>query len=95
MSNITPAENEEERLPAGHVCPVHDRLNERLAGIEASIKELRDAIVGNAPMGQPGLIGRMATVETKVEQHDRKLLTWGSVVCAAGVAISFFKDWLK
>ena len=73
-------------------CEVPSDVPERLARIEEHIGEIKTALVGNPKLGHRGLVSRVEHIEGKVENHDRKLVVWGSIVTAGLVAASFFKD---
>lgn len=57
-----------------------------------SITRVERALSGDSAVGHRGIVQRIDAVETKVETHDRKLLVWGSLLTAVGIAANFAKD---
>lgn len=56
------------------------------------LSEMHTAILGNEKFGQPGLVKRMADVESTVREHDRKIYLWSTIATAAGVALTSVKE---
>jgi len=57
-------------------------IEQRLDNIEDSIKKIELALIGNASLGHKGIVERINVLETVVDRHERRFLTWGSIVTA-------------
>lgn len=83
---------------ATNESPIPNISAEELGGhiviIRKELREIKTALIGNN-LGTPGIIPRLAAVEAQGSAHDRKLLVWGSILSAAGVALVFIKDIIK
>lgn len=69
-------------------------LREDVGIIKEDIREIKAALMGTT-LQPNGIIPRLAKVEDETAAHGKKLLVWGSILSAAGVAFVFVKDlWL-
>lgn len=94
--NIQESNDPSDRLPAPHLAPDWDK---RLQGIEASLAELKAAIIGNSELGHRGIVQRLIALEaradlsdSKTDQIDRKLIKWGGIVTGAMLALEWAKS---
>lgn len=58
--------------------------------IRESVNRIELALVGDQKLGHTGFAERLAIVEKKTEENDRKLLLWGGIATGASVIISKF-----
>jgi len=82
--------NQQNDNPFGEL---HPEVQERLERMESGIYDIKIALVGNE-FGHKGLIPRLEKLESQTEQHDRKLLVWGSILSAAGLVLVYLKDYI-
>jgi len=73
-----------------HATP--ELVSEQLRHIRDTQQEIRLALIGNPSLGHKGLVHRVESIEAKVEQHDRKLLVWGTGITAAITAVQLLKE---
>ena len=55
-------------------------LRVEMATIRESVNRIELALVGDSKLGHTGFAERLALVEKKVEEHDRKLWVWSGAV---------------
>lgn len=82
-----PTQHDPDDAPAAP-CITVDEIKE----IRTSLHEIKLAIVGQPELGNKGVIPRLKSVEEQVEDHDRKLLRWGTTISIIGAVIIFAKD---
>lgn len=69
-------------------------LHDDVSIIKQDMHEIKAALIGST-LQPNGVIQRLTKVEDETAAHGRKLLVWGSILTAAGVAFVFVKDlWL-
>lgn len=65
-------------------------LRVEMATIRESVNRIELALVGDSKLGHTGFAERLALVEKKVEEHDRKLWIWSGGAAVASVVITKF-----
>lgn len=65
-------------------------LRVEMQTIRESVNRIELALVGDSKLGHTGFAERLALVEKKAEEHDRRLLLWSGIATGASVAISKF-----
>lgn len=56
--------------------------------IKESVNRIESALVGDSKLGHTGFAERIALVEKKTEEHDKKLILWSGIATGASVAIT-------
>jgi hypothetical protein len=72
-------------------------IHQQLVLLQRSIERIESALTGDPRIGQTGLVSRLATLEAKIDKHERTMESWksrflGAVAAATGLG-SFFQ-WL-
>lgn len=65
-------------------------LRAEMQSIRESVRRIEHALIGDPALGHTGFAERLALVEKKAEDHDRKLLLWSGIATGASVAITRF-----
>jgi len=84
--------NDETRSPIPAITD--EEVRRHVVRFSRDIADIKVAIMGDE-YGNTGLIPRVASVEKQLDQHDRKLLVWGSILSAAGTVMVFLKDFVQ
>lgn len=61
----------------------------RLQDIEATVKRIELALIGNQSLGQTGLVERITMLEEEMDKQKQKLLTWSGIITGVVIAIEF------
>lgn len=64
-------------------------IYKRLEDIEAAVKRIELALIGNEKLGQTGLVERITDLEEEMDKQKQKLLTWGGMITGVVLAIEF------
>ena len=67
-------------------------IHARLTSQDKKLDAIHNALVGDPSMGHRGLISRVESNETRIREHDNKLLRWGGIITGASLAASMLKD---
>ena len=69
-----------------------DRIEESQGQSNTMLREIHTALVGN-DYGTTGIVKRLATVEQKLLEFDRKSVFWAGIVAAASALCSGLAAW--
>ena len=61
-----------------------------MSTIRESVNRIELALVGDVKLGHTGFAERLAILESKVAEHDRKLWIWSGGAAVASVIITKF-----
>lgn len=67
-------------------------IHVRLTSQDKKLDAIHNALVGDQSMGHRGLISRVESNETRIREHDNKLLRWGGIITGASLVASMLKD---
>lgn len=65
-------------------------LRVEMATIRESVNRIELALVGDSKLGHTGFAERLALVEKKTEEHEKKIWIWSGVATGASVVITKF-----
>tara|TARA_R110000868_G_scaffold175663_1_gene412815 strand:+ start:586 stop:858 length:273 start_codon:yes stop_codon:yes gene_type:complete len=82
---------------------IPDQINEeaqialKLTALQRSVERIESALTGDPRIGQTGLVSRLATLESKIDAHERTMESWrsrflGAVASATGIGA--FLQWI-
>lgn len=65
-------------------------ITARLGALQRSVERIESALTGDPRIGQTGLVSRLATLESKIQNHEKTIETWksrflGAVAAATGM----------
>lgn len=66
-------------------------LRVEMQRISESVNRIELALVGDSRLGHTGFAERIAVVEKKTDEIDKKLILWGGI--ATGVSVAITKWW--
>lgn len=66
-------------------------LRVEMQNIKESVNRIESALVGDSKLGHTGFAERIALVEKKTDEMDKKLILWGGV--ATGISVAITKWW--
>lgn len=82
----------QEQTPNDPHAPVgiQTDLAQSLAALSRSVDRIEGALTGDPRIGQTGLVSRLATLEIKIDKHERTMESWksrflGAVAAATGL----------
>jgi hypothetical protein len=67
---------------------------EVITEIRDTLRGLDEAVRGNS-LGNPGLIKRVATLETSDSAHTQKFILWGGIVTGISIAAQSLHQFFK
>lgn len=65
----------------------------KIDSIDQSVNEISSALRGNPSLGTVGLASRIEQVEREVQDHERKLVKWGSSFAVLVVLVEVLVVW--
>ncbi len=69
-----------------------DDLAKRMDAQDQMLASIHSALVGNAALGNKGLVKRVEEMEVKVDGHSRTMLKWTGIAAGAALAVNLLKD---
>lgn len=72
---------------------MHPELRTFCEDMRTDMSEVKTALVGSKYA--KGLITRVDEAETTIKAHDKKFITWGAILSAAGIVLVFLKEYIS